>query len=176
MPNHITNRIVFDSKEQDRVIRQITTNGQVDFNRLIPMPIHVYAANTTQEDEQDFKLNWWTWCRENWGTKWNAYETEIFSGAITFKTAWSVSYPFIVAFANTLKMKFVHEYIDEGFNFWGVDEWSREEHSELIFIAKRISKRLSLKEDEKRLAMELLHYSEEEYSALLNDRSKYNAE
>lgn len=39
--------------------------------------------------EQYGAANWYNWCINEWGTKWNAYEQSIAGNTITFLTAWS---------------------------------------------------------------------------------------
>lgn len=69
--------------------------------------------------------NWYSWCIENWGTKWNAYSFEIASDEperleFTFDTAWSSPVPIWEALAGREEMKgLVLTFIafDEGWNF-----------------------------------------------------------
>jgi hypothetical protein len=82
MPNHITNIINAPKEVLDSLLNN---EGEVDFNNIIPMP----------KDQED---NWYAWSCENWGTKWNAYDTyRIDDDQITFNTAWSAPIPFFEA-------------------------------------------------------------------------------
>ena len=60
-------------------------------------------------------INWYDWCIENWGTKWNAYEQQHFSirydNVIIFETAWSYPKPIIEKLAK--KYDFNFKYADE---------------------------------------------------------------
>ena len=130
MPNHVSNQIEFNiyAEKAELIISEITQDGCVDFNSLIPQPLSIYQGNLNRSDDEDFNANQWhQWHRDNWGTKWNAYDgnTKYSDGLVViyFETAWSIPYPFIIAFANKYKLKFTHKYFDEGHNFWGVDEW-----------------------------------------------------
>lgn len=51
--------------------------------------------------------SWYSWNKENWGTKWNSMEFEYKDGAISFQTAWY--HPFIIV--KKLSMKFPKELI-----------------------------------------------------------------
>ncbi|MCG7948018.1 MAG: hypothetical protein N0C84_16885 [Candidatus Thiodiazotropha taylori] len=132
MPNHVTNKITFsgDIDLLNKILDEVKGhNGAIDFNSLIPRPLSVYLGNTCMTDDEDFgQHTWLEWNRANWGTKWNAYEckAEVSNGKaeLSFDTAWSVPYPFIIAFANKYGLDFTHKYFDEGHNFWGVEEWS----------------------------------------------------
>ena len=42
---------------------------------------------------------WHEWCCANWGTKWNAYDTELDDDILTFDTAWSCPIPVLDALA-----------------------------------------------------------------------------
>lgn len=60
------------------------------------------SRGITQEMSDDFNKrfgfnNWYDWARENWGTKWNAYDIthEEGSDTIEFDTAWSMPEPII---------------------------------------------------------------------------------
>lgn len=126
MPNHVTNKIVFSAEHAENVFQKVCPNGKFDFNMLVPMPMHVYRGNLSQDDEKDF-IGWYEWSCTNWGTKWNCYAQacDVKDGVafIEFDTAWSVPYPVIVAFANTFEIEFEYRYFDEGHNFWGVEKW-----------------------------------------------------
>jgi hypothetical protein len=69
----------------------------LDFNKIIPQPegIQDPREGVLGQDEYD-------WCVENWGTKWNSYETELrkkgsWQLVITFETAWAPPLPIIEA-------------------------------------------------------------------------------
>ena len=58
---------------------------------------------------------WYDWCVKNWGTKWNACETEVDEGekSITFWTAWSLAKPFIVALSKKYHCRIKTFFADE---------------------------------------------------------------
>ena len=126
MPNHVWNQLVFKSEEiAGQMFAEIAPNGKdVDFNTLIPTPLHIYQESIGAHDEMDFKENTWSsWNRANWNTKWNAYETQLKGRAIEFQTAWSPPYPFAIAVANKFGLDFRHTYICEYGEYWGEDTW-----------------------------------------------------
>lgn len=66
-------------------------------------------------------MDWYDWCRDNWGTKWNSCEVYIEDNCISFQTAWSVPDPIFEAFAyicDEYNVTFDGEYADEnrGYN------------------------------------------------------------
>jgi len=130
----------------------------MDFATLVPPPPHIYQGDLSDIDEADFKCNWLSWNRENWGTKWNAYDSkcgvEDDKAAIKFDTAWSVPYPILAAFANKFGIAFEHRYFDEGFNFWGIEIWQV-----IDGCCFRVSKRLSHADDRIPLCVELKGYA-----------------
>lgn len=102
MPNHITNKLTFEGKEERvKELREfIKGEGEViDFNTLEPMPKELEvecrdrAWNNTHYRENVQKYGyptWYEWCVAHWGTKWNAYdqfEEDLYN--IEFDTAWA---------------------------------------------------------------------------------------
>lgn len=158
MPNHVSHKITFDAAKAETVFSACCQDGSFDFDTLVPRPPHMYNGDLSGEDEQDFKCNWSSWQRENWGTKWNAYDcackVEDGKAIITFDTAWSVPYPVMAAFANKFGIPFEHRYFDEGSNFWGIEEWSAERGS----CISRTKKRRDHEEDYVPLCVELKGY------------------
>jgi hypothetical protein len=99
MPNHVTNRIYFPPNIKKGMLEKLTSVDEkqkryVDFNNLIPTPDYIYQGNLGIEERKKYgKNNWYDWRCENWGTKWNAYETQICEDYIQFCTAWNVPTP-----------------------------------------------------------------------------------
>lgn len=161
MPNHVTNKIIFCATRANEVFSAICTGGCIDFNKLIAQPPHLYQGNLSADDEKDFPLNWNSWNRQNWGTKWSAYDgaskVEGDKAILLFDTAWSVPYPVIAAFCNRFNIPFEHRYFDEGYNFWGIEKWETSDGQ-----CRRTSKRRSEAEDRDALALELKGYNKDE--------------
>ena len=58
-------------------------------------------------------MNWYQWNTANWGTKWNAYDTNRISDEIVlFDTAWSAPHPVMCKLAES-GGEFLHEWADE---------------------------------------------------------------
>jgi hypothetical protein len=74
--------------------------------------------------ETGFK-SWYPWSIETWGTKWNAYQTEILEDSpgelrFSFQTAWSFPAPVFAALARVFpSLNFDLVCFDEGWNFAG---------------------------------------------------------
>lgn len=115
----------------------IAAHERMDFDRIIPMPDDVRATlntNLTMDDMDDTKgRNWYVWCRENWGTKWNAYEFEVqcesdSSIQMVFQSAWNCPLPVIEEMARLFpNLVFMLDTIDEGWDFWGNQTYSNGE-------------------------------------------------
>lgn len=57
---------------------------------------------------------WYDWSINNWGTKWNAFDSEIYNNTISFQTAWSASFPITEKLSEMFPdLSFVHEFADE---------------------------------------------------------------
>jgi len=111
MPNHITNKLYLngDSKRIEELKNYIINaeTGEVDFNVLEKMP---------EEYLDDDR--WYDWRIEHWGTKWNAYETEVNGDVITFLTAWSGVPAMVGKLAAAFSdMKIIYDYADEDFGY-----------------------------------------------------------
>jgi hypothetical protein len=127
MPNHVLSEIIFrhvNASERRTILTMVRDGkGEINFNILVPMPLNIWMGSVGQNHEKKFKRTALDWCRENWGTKWNAYgfdqgytsivETDD-SLTLTFQTAWSPPYPWIAALFNFTKLSFEHNYVDEG--------------------------------------------------------------
>lgn len=121
MPNHVTNRIYFPPNIKKEMIEKLTLvdeEGQiyVDFNNLIPTPDYIYQGNLRLEEMKKYgKNNWYDWRCENWGTKWNAYETQISEDYIQFRTAWNMPTPVLKKLSEIFQdVKIVVLMSDEG--------------------------------------------------------------
>ena len=147
MPNHVTNRIIF--KGPQSIVDAICTEHCIDFQKIVPFPVTMYRGDLSDGDSKDFPINWLSWGRENWGTKWNAYsgtvETTGDCHVLTFDTAWAPPFPVLAAFANIYQTPFEHRYAGEGEMIWGVDVWGKCEPSDNFIY--RVSSRRNKKED-----------------------------
>lgn len=124
MPNHVRNEIFFEgltTEVEDSILSKIEgANGPVDFESLIPMPLHIWRGNVSIPIEERFgKHNCGlTWAHQNWGTKWNAYKIRVERSSrklvIKFTTAWSPPYPFLVALFQATSLPFRYLVADEG--------------------------------------------------------------
>ena len=87
MPNHIQNILDVNAKSVEDLnyflsaIEGENEEGQkkpIDFNKIVP-----------ECGDKD----WYTWRLNHWGTKWNAYNTDLYRAdtyaCISFQTAWS---------------------------------------------------------------------------------------
>jgi len=161
MPNHVTHKLIFAEDSGAEIFSACCPGGKFDFGTLVPQPPHIYKGDLSKDDEQDFKINWSSWNRENWGTKWNAYGQTCGIDSphafIKFDTAWSVPYPVIAAFANRFHIPFEHRYFDEGHNFWGIEIWAGNADG-----VSRAGTRKSIDEDKTALRLELKGYNPEE--------------
>lgn len=101
MPNHVENRLTIKgTEEQIKEIKDFLkgkyndgTECNIDFNNITPMPKWVFNENLTSKDEEKYgKENcWYEWNRKNWGTKWNAYKSNLEdeNNIVRFSTAWN---------------------------------------------------------------------------------------
>jgi hypothetical protein len=130
MPNHVVNEIIFRNvgpDTQETILTKILDQKYfVDFNLLVPTPLNIWQGNVGEIEEKIFgKKTWYTWCIENWGTKWNAYGMDVDEKSVIrtentltviFKTAWSPPLPWVVALFNATGLPLEHNWMSEGEN------------------------------------------------------------
>lgn len=97
VPNHVTTVL---NAPQEVTTALLDDEGRVDFNKVIPMPDTVYRGDLSSKEEEEHPgdQNWYGWGIANWGTKWNAYQTEVhLPEEVQFDTAWAHPFPVIEA-------------------------------------------------------------------------------
>lgn len=87
MPNHVENRLkIIGDKEKILKVKDFLkskwndgTERNIDFNKITQMPKWVFHNDLRSKDEEKYgKENCWLdWSLKNWGTKWNAYESNL---------------------------------------------------------------------------------------------------
>jgi hypothetical protein len=115
MPNHTDNRVTLSHKDPqmiDYIYNIMNTEDTELLNHIIPMP-----------PEEELASGWYEWRTENWGTKWDIYEShcdriDANTLHLYFNTAWS---PPIPVFHKLVDMGFDinAQYFDEGWLFIG---------------------------------------------------------
>jgi hypothetical protein len=86
----------------------------LNFEKILPIPKEL--ENT---DPNEDSLNWYNWCCENWGTKWNSYDGNVTEDGIGFNTAWAPPSPLIAVLANQIDKPLRMVYDEPGMDFCG---------------------------------------------------------
>ena len=120
MPNNTDNRVTLyhkDSQQIDMIYNIMNTEDTPLCQTLIPMD-EALLDNDAHADD-----GWYTWRLQNWGTKWDVYETHctrMYANtlALNFYTAWS---PPIPVYDKLVDMGFQvnARYLDEGWMYIG---------------------------------------------------------
>lgn len=140
MPNWVKNNVnVYGTKKQLEkfVEKHFNKEGEFDFNTIIKMPKKVFRGNVGQAERKKYgENNWYDWSVKNWGTKWNACDTDepIIEDrhpflkesvlSFSFNTAWSVPLEIYEKLAKMYKKNpIVVKYADEdiGVNCGAID-------------------------------------------------------
>jgi hypothetical protein len=129
MPNHIQSRITVTGNDQSvqEFFKAISGDKTtIDFKKIIPPPDNMFSGNLSSEDQARCDRQgiptWYKWQTENWGTKWNAYQTDDkrnTKNAIYFQTASAAPMPIFEKLAGTfpqLKIEIVWADEDSGSN------------------------------------------------------------
>lgn len=109
MPNHVYQKIRVRDQNNKNNLRELkkkilNKNNELDFNLIIPQPENIFKGNLGEEElkmcQENNRPNWYHWNQEFWGTKWNAYSTQISKNKddileFTFLTAWSIPKPIV---------------------------------------------------------------------------------
>ncbi len=110
---------------REAIWREVDGTWSFDFNTLVPMPESLHGetphhlecfvkgerfgrAPTTDEERalvdtmranirDHGHIGWYEWSRDNWGTKWNAYDCSFEGSVLAFDTAWAHPIPVIRA-------------------------------------------------------------------------------
>lgn len=122
MPNNVINEIKFKglNQEQKENIKKhvINKNNNVDFSILVPPPLNIWMGSCGREHTDFFKKTWYEWNVENWGTKWNAYESKLQDKDDEFliicQTAWYTPHPWLAALLNKFNLSFEVISMSEG--------------------------------------------------------------
>ena len=62
--------------------------------------------------------NWYDWCWNRWGTKWNAYDVSVSGEEIEFLTAWNAPEPVILKLSELFpNVEIEHDYADEDMGY-----------------------------------------------------------
>jgi hypothetical protein len=105
MPNWVRNRLFIHGKTdlvKECLLEISSEEEHISLDKIVPMP-------------KDVGDDWYDWCVENWGTKWEiseSYEDE--NGFICFDTAWSTPATALVKLSEQYPgLSFEVEYADE---------------------------------------------------------------
>lgn len=128
MPNHVITEIRFknvDADQQGAILALARgPESPIDFATLLPIPSNIWQGSVSTRHSV-FPGNALDWCRDNWKTKWNAYgidqggkyqtiATTDDTLTLTFQTAWSTPYGWLLALWHIGELPFEYSFLDEG--------------------------------------------------------------
>ena len=103
MPNWCDNFLTInaDEKTVNEILEFVKSEEYAfDFNNIVPMPDYIYTGMLGDEERKLYgENNWYDWCCENWGTKWNAEDVNIDGESISMLTAWAPCIPVLAELA-----------------------------------------------------------------------------
>jgi len=163
MPNHTDNRVILshdDSQKIDMIYNIMNTDDTPLCQTLIPMD-EALLDNDAHADD-----GWYTWRLQNWGTKWDVYEThctriDANTLQLYFYTAWSPPMPIYDKLVD-MGFEVTARYLDEGWGYIGEyvngDDWCTDdvesvaEHYPELDEEFGISERIAEYQDEENAA------------------------
>lgn len=169
MPNHVRNELYFNCEDRsiiDNLMNQIKGDEtEIDFEKIIPMPSDIYRGNLGLEEEKLYKgRNWYDWSIKNWGTKWNAYETEKEYNSVSFLTAWSAPIRVIEKLSSMFpSVTITHYFADEDIGY----NCGRIVYKDGKIVA--ITDQADGSEEDVKFACDIWGYSYEEYLDEMQD-------
>lgn len=124
---YISNKLTIPFEQLDKRYLKYVTNM---FNKNFASDIYERLFDRTDDMDRLYELgkiccenirnyghvDWYDWCIDNWGTKWNACDVYAGDNFISFQTAWNVPDPIFEAFAylcDKYNVTFEGEYADE---------------------------------------------------------------
>ena len=128
MPNHTDNRVILshdDSQKIDMIYNIMNTDDTPLCQTLIPMDEALLDNDAHAGD------GWYTWRLQNWGTKWDVYEShctrfDANTLQLYFYTAWSPPMPIYDKLVD-MGFEVTARYLDEGWGYIGEyvngDDW-----------------------------------------------------
>ena len=163
MPNHTDNRVTLyhkDSQQIDMIYNIMNTPDTPLCQTLIPMD-EALLDNDAHADD-----GWYTWRLQNWGTKWDVYEShctrfDANTLQLYFYTAWSPPMPIYDKLVD-MGFEVTARYLDEGWGYIGEyvsgDDWCTDdvesvaEHYPELDEEFGISERIAEYQDEENAA------------------------
>ena len=120
MPNHTDNRVTLyhkDSQQIDMIYNIMNTDDTPLCQTLIPMDEALLDNDAHAGD------GWYTWRLQNWGTKWDVYEShctrfDANTLQLHFYTAWSPPMPIYDKLVD-MGFEVTARYLDEGWGYIG---------------------------------------------------------
>jgi hypothetical protein len=142
MPNHCENDLSIEGAPEDVAAFMQAVKGDdgepFDCDKIIPYPEPFRSMDAKRvqwrKDNPDkgpwypekdgFNSGGYEWCRDNWGTKWGAYEGVAYmrgnTQMISFQSAWSPPIPVMVAMAAKFPtLRFELNYFEQGAGYCG---------------------------------------------------------
>lgn len=99
-------------KSIEQVIDRVEKDIQISSQEMLELGKTLY-----ENKEKHGATTWYDWCVSNWGTKWNACESEVYGQTLEFRTAWG--------FAEPVMRKLAELCVKYGVEFEG--EWADED-------------------------------------------------
>ena len=126
MPNHTSNKLTVSGPTKLVTRFKFDNAGKnveesISFEKALPTPSEHIGDNAIKDGKMP---DWYAWRVENWGTKWDAYDTCEWEGnSIKFFTAWSPPIAWLREIALKYpELSFQLDYADEGGGFVGTME------------------------------------------------------
>ena len=124
MPNHTSNKLTVSGSSELVARFKFDNTGKeesLSLEKALPTPSKLLGDNAIKDGNMP---DWYNWRVNNWGTKWDVYDTQPWEGnSVAFFSAWSPPIEWLRAIAEKYPdLSFQLDYADEGGGFVGTME------------------------------------------------------
>ena len=164
MPNWCSNNVTFSHPDPVQVKRMyiaLTAEDPVLFEEFWPCPAELKVqteigenfverdqARQKQNQEKHGYADWYGWCTDNWGTKWDIADADVTytegdtSLVVSFDTAWGPAIGFYEYMEEELDWQVDAFYYESGMNFCGRFNYGDDDFYEITGGAKWVKENI----------------------------------
>lgn len=134
MPNYCSNNVTFTHDDPAMIQRVVDAyNADRLFREFFPCPVELAEASSPNDKNPDEMIakydapDWYAWCVNNWGTKWDVASVDEVAAegnsvTVYFDSAWSPPLEFYINMEDQLGFRIKAYYWEPAMQFCGIFE------------------------------------------------------